>query len=100
LDPSDEAPADCVIVGCAGLGLVGLNAFNRFATEKHSRNVPAILLVGPKQQHYLEQANLCEYRTHLELPVKFKNVRRTLRKLLDIPDPPDDIPSEKRSARS
>lgn len=100
LDPADETPADCVIFGCAGLEINALDAFNRFAQEKYSREVPAILMVGKKQQHFLERADLCEYRTHLDLPVKFKNVRRTLRKLLNIPDPPDDIPSEKKSASS
>ncbi len=100
LDPADEVPADCVIFGCAGLGAAALDAFNRFAAGEFCKNVPAILLVGPKQQHFLERANFCDHRTHLELPVKFKNVRRTLRKLLNIPDPPDDIPTGKRSARS
>lgn len=96
LDPSEDRPADCVIFGCAGLGLSALEAFNRFATDEHSKDVPAILMVGNKQQKYLERANLCDYRTHLELPIKFKNVRRTLRKLLVIPDPPDDIPTAKK----
>ena len=98
LDPAEDCPADCVIFGCAGLGAEALEAFNRFATHSFCGNIPAILMVGPKQEKYLDRADLSDIRTHLELPVKFKNVRRTLRKLLNIPDPPDDIPSKKKNA--
>ena len=97
LDPAEESPADCVIFGCAGLGVAALDAFNRFAQTEYCQEIPAILLVSAKQQSFLERSDLCEHRTHLELPVKFKNVRRTLRRLLNIPDPPDDIPSRKKS---
>ena len=87
LDPAEESPADCVLFGCAGLGKNALEAFNRFAAHEYCSRIPAILMVGPNQQKFLKAANLSEIRQHLELPVKFKNVRLTLRKLLNIPNP-------------
>jgi len=99
IDPAEESPADCVIFGCAGLGTAALDAFNRFATHDFGRMVPAILMVGPKQEKYLDRADFSDIRTHLELPVKFKNVRRTLRKLLNIPDPPNDVRRQKEKTQ-
>ena len=84
LDPAEDRPCDCLIFGCAGLGISAVEAFNRFATHEHGQNVPSILMVGPKQEKFLKRAKLDEKRTHLALPVKFKNVRNQLRKLLGI----------------
>lgn len=84
LDPAEDCPADCVVFSCAGLGVSALDAFNDFGEHEYSSEIPAILMVGPKQQKFLEHANLNEHRKHLELPLKFKILKAQLRELLNI----------------
>ncbi len=91
LDPAEDCPADCVIFGCTDLGISAIESFNAFGSMEYSKDIPAILLLTERQQKYMNQARLADHRVHIPLPIKFKNVRRTLRKLLNIADPPDDV---------
>lgn len=82
LDPSDERPADCVIFSCAGLGRVGLEAFDYFAKSDFSAAIPSIVLIPGEYKKLASQLELGENRIALSLPLKFKNVRKALGKLL------------------
>lgn len=84
LDLSEANPADCVIFSCAGLGAASLEAFNFFATHSRMKSIPAILLVGDDQKHFLQAANLCEHRVSATMPIKFREIQQSLRKLLRI----------------
>lgn len=84
LDVKEAIPADCVIFSCAGLGSAGLEAFNFFATHARMKVVPAILLVGEDQAHFLQTANLNEHRLAATLPIKFREIQQNLRQLLRI----------------
>ena len=84
LDPAEERPADCVIFGCSGLGYEGIQAFNEFADNEETSDIPAILLVTSGVKKYLADAKISDQRVPFDLPLKFAKVRVVLRKLLDI----------------
>ena len=85
LDPAEERPADCVIFGCSGLGYEGIQAFNEFADNEETRDIPAIILVTSGVKKYLADAKVSDQRLPLDLPLKFAKVRATLQKLLGQP---------------
>ncbi len=82
IDPSEPLPADVVLFSCSDLGSDALNAFNYFATNDETKRFPAILMITESQRHFLEQANLAEHRTFIELPIKVKELRLNLLQLL------------------
>ncbi|MEM7456054.1 MAG: serine/threonine-protein kinase [Planctomycetota bacterium] len=87
LDPAEDLPADCVIFGSAGNGKRGIEAFLRFSSMESTSRIPSILMLTAKMAKYRSKIEFSENRTSLDMPVKFKNMRQTLRKLLDLPDP-------------
>ena len=80
--PEDEPPADCVIFGAAELGELALEAYNRFATEEHTREIPAVLLADRRQERIIREAQRGEHRKLLALPLKVRELRAALMKLL------------------
>ena len=83
LDPAEERPADCVVFGCAGLGVKGIQSFVNFSQTKNTRVIPAMLLLTAQQKPYLSKIKLRENHRQLDLPIKFKNVRAELKSLLE-----------------
>ena len=83
LDPAEDAPADCVIFGSAGLGLEGLDAFNTFAETDETKNVPALLLLPEALNKYAGDAKVAAHRKALSLPLRFNRVRKALQELLN-----------------
>ena len=79
---SEERVADCVVVGCYSLGRAGLEVFNRFGQLDHTRNIPAILLLGEKQVGYVREALLNDHRVAAKMPLKMREFRGILKKLL------------------
>ena len=84
LDPAEDLPADCVMFGCAGLGREGIKAFETFSTGQYTSKIPAILFVMEKLENKVKPGLVNENRLQMSLPIKFKNVRNGLRKLLGI----------------
>ena len=84
LDIKEPIPADCVIFSCAGLGPAGLEAFNFFATHPRMKELPAILLIGEDQTHFLQTAKLSDHRLAATMPIKFREIQQNLRQLLRI----------------
>jgi serine/threonine protein kinase len=84
LDISEANPADCVIFSCAGLGTSALEAFNFFAQHSRMKSIPAILLLDETQTHFLETANLSDHRVSGTMPIKFREIQLSLRRLLKI----------------
>lgn len=78
----EEAPADCVIFSASDMGSLALEAFNRFATDEHTADIPAVLLADQSQQNMIRQAELSEHRVLLSMPLKVLELRSTLRRLL------------------
>ena len=91
LDPAEDRPAHCVIFGCAGLGQMGLQAFNEFAVNEWTKDTPAILLVRESQADFRDQAKLSEKRVCGNMPIKFRRIRKHLQELLEIDEDKDHV---------
>ena len=77
-----QMPADCVIFSTIELGDPNLEAFNRFSENEQTKDIPAILLTNEDQQSYQKKAKLADHRVILSMPIKLKELRATLVKLL------------------
>ncbi len=91
-DPNDEPPAHCVLFSAPELGASALDAYNRFANDEHTAHIPAIMLVDRKQQHIIQNAKPGPNRLMLGMPLKVRELRVALLRLLK---KPDDSPAEK-----
>lgn len=80
--PDDPPAADCVVFSAPELGNSALEAFNRFGTDAHTKHLPAILLVDRKQQHIIRSALTGPKRILLAMPLKVRELRTALVKLL------------------
>ncbi len=84
-DPAEKLPADCVIFGCGGLGGQGIMAFEEFVTSDRIARTPAILVVTDNLKENVEDAwKEDSLIVVLSMPLKFKYVQRSLRKLLKL----------------
>lgn len=81
-DPQEDPPADCVIFGAAELGTLALQAFNRFATDEHTCEIPAILLADRRQERIIRESRRGPNRKLLALPLKVRELRNALVRLL------------------
>lgn len=81
-DPAEDPPADCVVFSAHELGNRALEAFNQFGTDEHTATIPAVLLVDQKQQHIIGRALMDAHRRMLSLPLKVRELRGMLKKLL------------------
>jgi serine/threonine-protein kinase len=74
--------ADVVIFSGLDLGAAALDAFNRFGNDDVTGEIPAILLLDQKQQHFAREAQLAPHRQTISMPLKVKDLRAMLMKLL------------------
>lgn len=82
----EDNPADCVIFGASELGSRAVDAFNQFASDEATGETPSILLVDRRQTHIIESARRGSNRILLPLPLKVRELRAALKKLLvDVP---------------
>ncbi len=83
--PGEQPPADCVVFCAPDLGTLALQAFNRFASDEHTTHIPAILLVDRQQEFVIRQAKMAPHRMMLEMPLKVRELRAALLRLLGSP---------------
>lgn len=74
--------ADVVVFSGLEIGVAAVDAFNRFGVDEVTRDIPAILLLDQKQQSFAKQAQLGPHRVIMSMPLKVKDLRATLMKLL------------------
>jgi tRNA A-37 threonylcarbamoyl transferase component Bud32/uncharacterized protein (DUF302 family) len=84
-EEDDKRPADCVLFSTVSLGRPALEAFNKFGLHPSSKDVPAILFVDERQNDLVKAAALAEHRVLLSMPLKVRELRDTLLKLLAEP---------------
>ena len=84
-EDADRRPADCVVFSTVNLGRPALEAFNKFGVQASTKDVPAILFVDQKQTDLVKSAALAEHRVLLSMPLKVRELRDTLLKLLAEP---------------
>lgn len=76
--PDEANPANCLVLSATNLGNEALDAFNRFASDEHTKHIPAILLVDPKQQHIIRGANTSDRHVLIPMPLKVRELREAL----------------------
>ncbi|MCE9525515.1 MAG: hypothetical protein K8R36_05625, partial [Planctomycetales bacterium] len=74
--------ADVVLFSALSLADDALEAFNKFGSTDATKNLPAILFVDPKQSDLIKQAKLSDTRVLVSMPLKVRELRETLLKLL------------------
>jgi serine/threonine-protein kinase len=84
-ETDDRAPADCVLFCAQDLGESALEAFNKLGTRVATKEVPAILFVDAKQTDLIKAADIAPHRVLLTSPLRVKELRQTLLKLLQGP---------------
>ena len=77
--------ADCVLFSTSDLGESALNAFNRLGENAATRSIPAVLLLGEQHQSLKAKAKLDKHRVVICSPVKLRELRDVLAKLLGEP---------------
>ena len=74
----EESVADIVIFGCGQIGPECLEAFNFFADNSATSEIPAILLTDETQRHFRDTAKLSDHRINIELPLRLKQLRKAI----------------------
>ena len=75
--------ADVVLLSSGHIGANALEAFNRLGQEGATKLVPAVLLLGDQQAKWHEQAHLDDHRGVLRMPVKSRELRSAILKVLE-----------------
>jgi len=78
----DQQPADCVLFCAQYMGAEAVNAFNEFGTLSQTKDVPAILFIDGQQQSLARQAQMAPHRALLSAPLKVRELRDALVRLL------------------
>ena len=81
---AESKAADCVIFSTGELGESALDAFNRFAVGEHTRKIPAVLLLGEHHLDWKKKAKLADHRAVLAMPIKLRQFREVLAKLVPL----------------
>ena len=75
--------ADVLLVSSGNLGKSAAEAFNRLAEEPATKHVPAVLLLGDQQTAWKEQVTLGDHRTVIQMPLKSRQLRQAILKVLE-----------------
>ena len=73
---------DCAIFSTSELGEVAVRGFNEFGAHEATKDVPAILFVDPRHAALAAEAQLADHRVVLSMPLKLRELRDTLLRLL------------------
>jgi serine/threonine-protein kinase len=83
--PDEASAIDCVVLCAVDLGNEALEAFNFLAEQEHTKHIPVIMLVDPKQQHVIRGANTSSKHVLLPMPLKVRALRQALVRLINKP---------------
>jgi len=74
--------ADGILFNAQHIGKETVRAFNRLGLDNQGQKMPAILLLDEDQSSWSEDVNTAANRVIMMMPLKMKNLRDTLAKLL------------------
>ena len=86
--PDETTTTDCVVLSAVDLGNLALEAFNLLAEQEHTKHIPAIMLVDPKQQHIVRGAKTSSHHVLMPMPLKVRELRQALVRLTHKPADP------------
>src|SRR5688572_265326 len=78
----DRQPADCVMFCAEHLGAPALQSFNEMTEVAATKDVPALLFVNGEQTNLIKAAQLGPRRMLLSTPLKVRELRDALVKLM------------------
>ncbi|MFM9025507.1 MAG: serine/threonine-protein kinase [Planctomycetaceae bacterium] len=81
---SRPRPADCLVISAKSLGGQAVAAFNALVADSFMADVPAILLVDPRQHDVLAAAKPDGKRRVVPLPLQSADLARTLVELMAV----------------
>ncbi|MEI8211086.1 MAG: serine/threonine-protein kinase [Planctomycetota bacterium] len=76
--PDEASSTDCIVLSAVDLGNLALDAFNLLAQQEHTKHIPAIMLVDPKQQHVIRGAKTSNIHVLMPMPLKVRELRQAL----------------------
>jgi serine/threonine-protein kinase len=76
--PEESVSVHCVVLCAVDLGNEALEAFNTLAEQEHTKNIPVIMLVDPRQQHIIRGSKTSENHVLLAMPLKVRELRQML----------------------
>ena len=79
-----DPPAQCALFCTTEMGEAALLGFNQFGELADTRDIPAILCLSEEHQHYAPRAVMGHHRVILPMPLKVRQLRGILVKLLGI----------------
>lgn len=79
-----DPPAECVVFCTTEMGEEALDAFNAFGEKEDTKHIPAVLFIAEKHQDFATRAATAEHRKLLPMPLKVRQLRAILLKLLHI----------------
>lgn len=79
---NNNSVADCVVFSTNRIGEDAIDAFNRFGAFERTKNIPSILLLAEDQKDWAEKANEAPHRAVISLPIRMKEFRSTISKVL------------------
>lgn len=82
---SVPAPANCLVLSAQSLGEDAVEAFNALSEDPFLAQLPAILLVGPRQAALVDEAKPDSYRKVVTTPVKPQAMSDLLASLIPHP---------------
>lgn len=78
---TDQRTADCVVFSTGHLRQPALDAFRSFVTGEKTKQIPAVLLLGQKQQNVKPGVDLEQHHAVVAMPLKLRQLRDLLGKL-------------------
>jgi len=79
---SMEQPAECVVFCTTEMSEEALDAFNSFGENEDTKDIPAVLFLAERHQDFVGRASVAEHRVLLPMPLKVRQLRAILLKLL------------------
>lgn len=73
---------DAIVFSAQEIGPAALEAFNEFATDERTQDLPAMLLLREDQRDLADRAQLSDRRAVLTLPLHFNTFRQELARVL------------------
>jgi len=81
-----DPPCECVIFCTTDMGRAAVEAFNKFGEMENTKAIPAILFVAENHQALAKQAVTSDHRVLLFMPMKVRQLRAILLRLLSRPE--------------
>ncbi|HUY87166.1 MAG TPA: serine/threonine-protein kinase [Pirellulales bacterium] len=85
----DKQPAECAIFSTGQLAQSAIDAFQSFAGDEQTKQIPALLLLGPDQGSWKSkvEASLAPHRVVASMPIKVRHLLEIIAKILPATPP-------------